>query len=139
MGRRWKRYEEPKLLHNERKMIEERLQQVTSYRGQEDFRYKIGPQRKEGFQPPMGWSHRQIDTRPIRLLQSSQNDRPGPLSVSTSRNHEMEDGESDSRTDQEPSVLELPAINWSRYVGLKSVQYVKMGNVTRIAAEEQND
>ena len=42
-------------------------------------------------------------------------------------------------TDQDPSVLEVPAINWARYVGVKSVQYVKMGDAPQIAAEEQID
>ena len=51
----------------------------------------------------------------------------------------MEEGEIDSETDQDPSVLEVPAINWARYVGVKSVQYVKMGQAPRIEAEEQND
>ena len=51
----------------------------------------------------------------------------------------MEEGEIDSETNQDPSVLEVPAINWARYVGVKSVQYVKMGHGQRIAAEEQNN
>ena len=51
----------------------------------------------------------------------------------------MEEREIDSETDQDPSVLKLPAINWARYVGVKSVQYVKMGHAPRIAAEEQTD
>ena len=51
----------------------------------------------------------------------------------------MEEGEIDSETDQDPSVLEVPVINWARYVGVKSVQYVKMGHAPRIAAEKQND
>ena len=51
----------------------------------------------------------------------------------------MKEGEFDSDTDQDPSILEVPAINWARYVGVKSVQYVKMGHAPKIAAEEQND
>ena len=51
----------------------------------------------------------------------------------------MEEVEIDSETDQDPSVLEVPAINWARYVGVKSVQYEKKGHSPRIAAEEQND
>ena len=50
----------------------------------------------------------------------------------------MEEGEIDSETDQDPSVLEVPAINWARYVGVKSVQYVKMGHASRIAAEKND-
>ena len=51
----------------------------------------------------------------------------------------MEEGEIDTDTDQDPSILEVPAINWARYVGVKSVQYVKMEHAPKIAAEEQND
>ena len=51
----------------------------------------------------------------------------------------MEEGEIDSETDQDPSVQEVPAINWARYVGLKSVRYVKMGHAPRIAAKDQNN
>ena len=51
----------------------------------------------------------------------------------------MEEDEVESQTDQDPSVLEVPTMNWARYVGVKSVQYVKMGHASRIAAEEQND
>ena len=51
----------------------------------------------------------------------------------------MEEGEIDSETDQHPSVLEVPAVNWAPYVGVKSVQYVKMGHASRIAAKKQNN
>ena len=49
----------------------------------------------------------------------------------------MEEGEIDSETDQDPSVLKVPAWNWARFVGVKSVQYVKMGHAPRIAAQEE--
>ena len=51
----------------------------------------------------------------------------------------MEEGEIASETDQDPSVLEVPAINWARYVGVKSVQYVMMGHAPRISFEEQDE
>ena len=51
----------------------------------------------------------------------------------------MEEGEIGSDTDQDPSVLEVPAINWAKYVGVKSVQYIKMGHAPRVDAEEQNN
>ena len=47
-------------------------------------------------------------------VQSSQNNRHDPSSAPTNRNHDMpvpmEEGEIDSETDQEPLVLEVPAI-----------------------------
>ena len=61
--------------------------------------------------------------------------KPGPSSAPIP----MEEDEIDSETDQDPSVLEKPPSNWARYVGVESVQDVKMGHAPRIAAEEQND
>ena len=139
-GGRWKRYHEPKFLGNERKVIEERLQQLTSNQQPKDLRQIIGPQHKGGYQPQTGHSEQwtvdpfwEMD-RPTPV-QQHQPDKPGPSSALIP----MEEGEIDSETDQDPSVLEVPAINWARYVGVKSVQYVKMGHAPRIAAEEQNE
>ena len=51
----------------------------------------------------------------------------------------MEENEIGSETDQSPSVLEVPAINWVEYVGVKSVQYIKMGHAPKVNAEEPNN
>ena len=51
----------------------------------------------------------------------------------------MEEGEINTDTDQDPSILEVPAIKSARYVGVKSVRYVKMGHAPKKAAKEQND
>ena len=51
----------------------------------------------------------------------------------------MEEGEIDSETDQIPSILEVPVWNWALYVGVKSVQYVKLGHAPRIADENNWD
>ena len=51
----------------------------------------------------------------------------------------MEEGEIESETDQDQSTLEVPAINWERYVGVKSVQYVKMGHALKVLAQEVNN
>ena len=51
----------------------------------------------------------------------------------------MEEGEIDSKTDQDLSVLEVPKINWAHYVGVKSVQNVKMGHAHKITAEEDKN
>ena len=68
-----------------------------------------------------------------------QHDRPGPSQQTYIQTAPMEEGEIETDTDQDPSILEVPAINWARYVGVKSVQYVKMGHAPKITAEEQND
>ena len=44
----------------------------------------------------------------------------------------MEKVEIGSDTDQDPSVLEIPAVNWTINVGVKSVQCIEMGNAPRI-------
>ena len=123
-----------------REKSEERLQLLINNWPQEDLRQKIGPQNKGGYQPQTGHSEQwtvvpfwEMD-RPTPV-QQHQSDRPGPSSAPTP----MEEGEIDSETDQVPSVLGAPAINWARYVGVKSVEYVKMGHAPRISAEEKND
>ena len=50
-GGKWKKYHEPKFLRNERKVIEERLQQIMKEQQQGDLRQRIGPQHSGGFQP----------------------------------------------------------------------------------------
>ena len=42
-GGKWKKYHEPKFLRNERRVIEERLQQIIQGREQGDLRQRIGP------------------------------------------------------------------------------------------------
>ena len=48
----------------------------------------------------------------------------------------MEEGEISSDSEMAPSVLEVPTINWANYLGVKSVQYIKMGHAPRIQALE---
>ena len=50
-GGKWKKNHEPKFLRNERKVIEERLQQIINNQNQGDLRQRIGPQQKGDFQP----------------------------------------------------------------------------------------
>ena len=144
-GGKWKKYHEPKFLRNERKVIEERLQQVINNRNKGDLRQRIGPQQKGGFQPQTRRAEQwtvdpfwDIDRpTPAQLIQY---DQPGTSTSSTGQGRNTpvptEEGGIDSETDQNPSVLEVPAINCAHYVGVKSVQYVKMGHAPKIIAEE---
>ena len=140
-GGKWKRYHEPKFLRNERKVIEERLQQIMKNHGTADLRQRISPKQTGGFIPPTRHSEqRTVDPywnldRPTPV----QHDRPGPSQQTYIQTTPMEEGEIETDTDQDPSILEVPAINWARYVGVKSVQYVKMGHAPKITAEEQNN
>ena len=49
----------------------------------------------------------------------------------------MEEGEISSDSELAPSVLEVPTINWTNYIGIKNVQYIKMGHAPRVQALEQ--
>ena len=65
----------------------------------------------------------------------------GPSSTSTATKQQfatipMEEGKKDCKTDRDPSIL-VPAWNWARYVGVKSVQYVKMGHSPKVAALDE--
>ena len=146
-GGKWKKYHEPKFLRNERKVIEERLQQIINSQKQGDLRQRIEIQQKRGFQPQTRRTEQwtvdpfwDID-RPT-LAQLIQYVQPGTSTsnIGQGRNTPvpMEEGEIDSETDKGPSVLEGPAIKWARYVGDKSVQYVKMGHAPKITAEDKN-
>ena len=50
----------------------------------------------------------------------------------------MEKGEISSDSELAPSVLEVPTINWTNYIGMKNVQYIKMRHAPRVQALEQN-
>ena len=116
-GGKWKKYHEPNFLRNERKLVEERLQQIVRGREQGDLRQKIGPQQRGGFQPQTRRSEQwtvdpfwELD-RPTPTQQ--QQNLTGP-SVTLMTNQQlapvpMEEGEIDSETDQDLSVLEVPA------------------------------
>ena len=62
---------------------------------------------------------------------------PGPSSRQI-QHTPLEEGEINSETDQDPSVLEVPAINWAKNMGVKSVQYIQMGHAPKVDAEEPN-
>ena len=51
----------------------------------------------------------------------------------------MEAGEISSDSELAPSVLEVPNINWAKYLGVKRLQYIKMGHAPRIQALEPNN
>ena len=48
-GRKWKKYQEPNFLRNEKRVIENRLQQIFQGREQGVLRKRFGPQRSEAF------------------------------------------------------------------------------------------
>ena len=147
-GGKWKKYHEPKVLRSERKVIEERLQQRMRGREQGNSRQRIGPQHSGGFQPQTRRSEQwtvdpfwEVD-RPTPAQQQQQNPVRQLATTSTYQQFNpvpIEEGEIDSETDQDPSILDVPAWSWANYVGVKRVQYVKMGHARKVAAQEENN
>ena len=76
-GEKWKRYHEPKIVRNERKVIGERLQQIINNRDQEDLRQRIGPRQTGGLVPPTR-NAEQWTVDPFREM-----DRPTPVEPNT--------------------------------------------------------
>ena len=96
---KWKKFHEPKFLRNERKVIEERLQQIMQEQQQGDLRQRIGPQHSGGFQPQTRRSEQwtvdpfwEMD-RPTPVQQQqhdqSQYDKPGPSSAIANTEHQF--------------------------------------------------
>ena len=73
--------------------------------------------------------------RPVRPQTSTANGNalpPGQQQWTPTEEREIGSG-----SEQDPSVLEVPAINWAKYVGVKSVQYIKMWLAPRVDAIER--
>ena len=90
------------------------------------------PQQEELPNPPPQQPAQPVQpTTPEAASGSRQNNTPN-----------TEDGEiysdRDESTEYEPSIMEVPAINWAQYVGCKNVQYVRMGNAPKVSAEEND-
>ena len=68
-------------------------------------------------------------------------ERPAPAVPAAPTTPPQENGElmSESEESPQPSVLEVPAINWSQYTGCKNVQYIRMVNAPKVSAEENWD
>ena len=70
-----------------------------------------------------------MDGRPILGI------RPSATPATTTKLHPGGGRRIGSETDQDPSVLEVSAINWANFVGIKSVQYIKMDHAPKVDAE----
>ena len=135
---KWKKYHEPKFLRGKRKTIEEKLVKIikrlespavgiSNRQNQNnyfpDWRFKETSNFQGGFNPQDDESTSQAR----------------PTTSYTPDETPMEEGEISSDSEMAPSVLEVPTINWANYLGVKSVQYIKMGHAPRIQALEPND
>ena len=108
-----------KVPKNKRRVIEERLQRTIRGRKQGSLRQRIGPQHSGGFQPQTGRSE-QWTVNPFREMDrptpAQHQDLPGPSSTTSGRElyapMQMEEGDIESQTDQDLSILEVPSIDW---------------------------
>ena len=79
--------------------------------------------------------------RPLRQQHPNEK-QPGPSSQNEQVYHEyipMEEGEIGSLTDQDSSTLEVPAFNWAKYVGVKSVQSIMMSHAPKVDEDVPNN
>ena len=135
---KWKKYHEPKFLRNERKTIEEKLLEIISILESPAVEVRNRPihnQPQNDYLPDWQFTGARNFEGGFIPRNTSQ---PG---TSTARPEEvpMEEGEISSDSEMAPSVLEVPTINWANYIGIKSVQYIKMGHAPRIQAIEPNN
>ena len=94
---------------------------------------------KEGFRPQTRrQEQRTVD--PFWKIDRSQQPKQEHLGASCQQNYTaIEEGEIGSETDQAPSIREVPAMNWAKYMGVKSVQFIKMSHALRVITDEPNN
>ena len=148
-GGKWKKYLEPKLFLAKRKKSNRR--KITTNNAGPGTR-RLTTKNRCTTQRRLSTANEKVRTMDRRPLLGSRSTNTGPTtttkpSQTTSHNKyrlavqsvPMEEGEIDSETDQDPSILEVPAWNWAKYVGVKCIQYVKMGHAPKVAAQEKNN
>ena len=131
-GGRWKKYHEPRFLRNETRIIEAQLQIATRNVENRQREQPIERRNEQWTMDPF-WEVDHPQRQPPQL-----DNEPGPSSRQIQHTL-MGEGEIDSEADQDPSVLEVPAVNWAKYIGVKSVQYIKIRHAPKVDAEETND
>ena len=94
----------------------------------------------QAFQP-QARRNEQWTVDPFWEVDRSQRQPPRPevdpgLSSRQPQHTPTEEGEIGSKTDRDPSALEVSAVNWAKYVVVKGVQYTKMGLVSKVDPEE---
>ena len=137
---KWKKYHEPKFLRGERREIEERLSEIIRKLESPAREIRNRPQQSDEYSAD--WQSTAPAPQNFRggFIQRTNNDQPGTSRAEpvTQQDIIMEEGEISSDSELAPSVLEVPTINWANYIGVKSVQYIKMGHAPRVQALEQN-
>ena len=135
---KWKKYHELKFLRGERKIIEEKLAEII--KRLESPAVEIRNQQNQANYFP-DWQFKETGNfRGGFIPQENQGtSQTRPTTSYTPDETPMEEGEISSDSEMAPSVLEVPTFNWANCLGVKSVQYTKMGHAPRIQALEPND
>ena len=123
---KWKKYQEPKFLRNERRVIEEKLTEII--RRLESPAVEIRNQQQQTNYFP-DWQFKEARNYQGGFIHQ-ENNSAGTSSARPTTSHTpdetpMEEREISSESKMVPSVLEVPTINWANYLGIKSVQYNK--------------
>ena len=110
---KWKRYHEPKSLRPEKLILEEKLWAlIKKESGQTDFNPNDPRDFVGGFIPREYNNPTEQQKRQAR---------------------------DDSSEEEAPSELGVPAINWTKYAGCKTVRYIKMGNAPIVKSPDGQD
>ena len=112
---KWKRYHEPKSLRPEKLLIEEKLWAlIKKESGQTDFNPNDPRDFVGGFIP------REYNNQ-------------------ANTSEQKRKASDESSEDEAPSELGVPAINWTKYAGCKTIRYIKMGNAPNVKSPDGQD
>ena len=137
---KWKKYHEPKFLRSERRVTEEKLLEIIRRLESPAVEIRNRQQQQANYFPD--WQFKETRNYQGGFVPPEDNNADTSLACPTSHTPDetpMEEGEISSDSEMAPSVLEVPTINWAHYLGVKSVQYIKMGHAPRIQALEPNN
>ena len=127
-------------MRGERRDIEERLSEIIRRLESPARKIRNRPQLSEEY--TANWQFTAPAPQNFRggYVQRTNNEQPGTSKSqpATQEDIPMEEGEISSDSELAPSVLEVPTNNWANYIGIKNVQYIKMGHAPRVQALEQN-
>ena len=123
---KWKKYHEPKVLRNERRVIEEKLMEIIIRLERPAVEIRNQQQQTNYFPD---WQFKETRNYQGGFIPQEIN-RAGTSSARPTTSHTpdetpMEEGEISSDSEMAPSVLEVPTMNWANYLGIKSVKKYK--------------
>ena len=127
-------------MREERRGIEERLSEIIRRLESPASENRNRPQQSDEY--TANWQFTAPAPQNFRggFVQLMNNEQPetSKSQPATQEDIPMEEGEISSDSELAPSVLEVPIKNWTNYIGIKNVQYIKMGHAPRVQALEQN-